>query len=93
MTYDNVVNFTCQTNGTQLAWSVAGTPIDQSHTNNNISVYTTNTSNGILSVLTIRAVPINGIGGITITCLLTIFQFKSSTLRIIGIAAVCLHYF
>ena len=72
-------------------WSVAGTPIDQSHTNNDISVYTTNTSNGILSVLIIRAVPINGIGGITITCLLTIFQFKSSTLRIIG--TFCVHYF
>ena len=65
-------------------WSVAGTPIDQYHTNNDISVYTTNTSNGILSVLTIRAVPINGIGGIIVTCLLSIFQFKSSTLRIIG---------
>ena len=84
-TYGNVVTFTCQTNGTQLAWSVAGTVIDQSHTNNDmISVYTNNTSNGILSVLTIRAVPINGIGGITVTCSLTIFHSKSSTLKIIG---------
>ena len=83
-TYGNVVDFTCQTNGTQLVWTVAGTVIHQSHINNDISVYTTNTSNGILSVLTIRAVPINGIGGITVTCSLTIFHSKSSTLKIIG---------
>ena len=94
-TYGNVVNFTCQTNGpTQLVWSGAGTVIHQSHTNNDmISVYTTNTSNGILSVLTIRAVPINGIGGITVTCSLTIFHSKSSTLKTIGIVFIYIIFY
>ena len=52
--------------------------------------YTTNTSNGILSVLTIRAVPINVgndiIGIISIGCILTVpaFEVKSATLTIKG---------
>ena len=68
-------------------WSVAGTVIDQSHTNNDmISVYTTNTSNGILSVLTIRAVPIiAGNDVISIYCIqFSANQIKSATLTIRG---------
>ena len=83
-TYGNVVNFTCQTNGTQLVWSVNSGPVN---TNNDISVYTTNTSNGILSVLTIKAVPINvGNEVISIACILTapVFIIKSATLTIKG---------
>ena len=67
-------------------WAIAGTVIDQSHTNHDISVYTTNTSNGILSVLTIRAVPINvGNDAISIACILiteAVFFIKSATLTI-----------
>ena len=68
-------------------WTVAGTVIDQSHTNNDmISVYTTNTSNGILSVLTIRAVPIiAGNDVISIYCIqFSANQIKSATLTIRG---------
>ena len=72
-------------------WVVAGTLYLSYPNNDMISVYITNTSNGILSVLTIRAVPINGIGDITVICLISNFQFRSSTLRIIG--TVCVHYF
>ena len=84
VTYGNVINFTCQTNGTQLIWIVNGSPVI--NTNNDISVYTTNTADGILSVLTIRAVPISGIDQITIGCALTapVFQVKLTILTIIG---------
>ena len=83
-TYGNVVNFTCQTNGTQLVWTVDSGPVN---TNSDISVYTTNTSNGILSVLTIRAVPIKvGNDVISIGCILTapVIIIKSATLTIKG---------
>ena len=65
-------------------WTVNSGPLN---TNNDISVYTTNTSNGILSVLTIRAVPINvGNDVISINCILTapVFNIKVSTLTIRG---------
>ena len=81
-TYGNVVNFTCQTNGTQLVWAVNSIQVNEK--------YTTNISNGILSVLTIRAVPIiNGndiIGIISIGCILTVpvFIIKPATLTIKG---------
>ena len=62
-------------------WSVNGILTDLN------DEYTTNTSNGILSVLTIRAVPINvGNDVITIACILTapVFIIKSATLTIKG---------
>ena len=84
-TYGNVVNFTGQTNGTtqQLVWFVGPGPVT---TNNDmISVYTTNTSYGILSVLTIRAVPVVGRNDIIIIgCELSLFQIKIATLTIRG---------
>ena len=78
-TYGNVVNFTCQTNGTQLVWTVDSVPVNTNRVN------TTNTSNGILSVLTIRAVPIlAGNDIISIGCALSLHQIKSATLTIKG---------
>ena len=65
-------------------WSVNAGPIN---TNNDISVYITNTSNGILSVLTIRAVPINVYNDvISIACILTVpaLIIKSAILTISG---------
>ena len=83
--YGNVVNFTCQTYGTTqlLVWFVGPGPVT---TNNDMtSVYTTNTSNGILSVLTIRAVPIVAYNDIiNIACEFSLFQVKVATLTIRG---------
>ena len=65
-------------------WTVNNSPVN---TNNDISVYTTTISNAILSVLTIRAVPINvGNEVINIACILTapVFIIKSATLTIRG---------
>ena len=66
-------------------WTVNSSPVN---TNNDISVYTTNTSNGILSVLTIRAVPIiAGNGVISIACILiapVFYQSLPATLTIRG---------
>ena len=65
-------------------WTVNSAPVN---INNDMSVYTTNTSNGILSVLTIKAVPINvGNDVISIGCALSLHQIKSATLTIRGIS-------
>ena len=95
--YGNVVNYTCQTisNGGSQSWTVADKSI---HTNDDdISVYTTNTTNGILSVLTIRAVPISGIDQIIISCWLTtppvFLDIISAILTIIGTISLENHYY
>ena len=87
--YSNVVNFTCQTNvnGAKLVWTVNSNRIQAG--SDDISVYTTNTSNGTVSVLTIRAVPIycqQNCGITKLQCIQTTPMFKSvsGTLTIRG---------
>ena len=63
------------------------------HTNNNILICTTTTSNGILSVLTIRAVPINvGKDEINVDCLCTAPTYDISKPATLTIRGTIFHY-
>ena len=83
------VNFTCKGKGDILKWSVQGNELnDSSNQDRKISVTTNNISVDVwLSVLTIRALPINN--GLSVGCNLIsfnpfVFKEKGATLTVKG---------